>query len=168
MAFKSIVHNLDKLLNSGNLISNGMNKMIDITDNVANHLDSLANKAGLMMDEMSKNMHKATETYPKIVQNINISILELNQVLHYLVIAIVLTMVLCCFCFLLNCFATYKTIYGVKKIRVMNSPKKPTENSGLTNEFEMEPTQHKDSKKSNKVTIDIQKPDAGSLQALDN
>ncbi len=164
--FQSIIHSLDKLFHSGSSISNGMGELIKVANIIASDINGIANKSKLMIDEIVKSVHKSTNAYPQILKDINKTVMTLNVVLHWMLVAIIFAMILCCFCCLLSSFTTYHNIYGIKKVQLIHNAKSKTcntlkmdikETESVTEDIEIEQAENTESGQLHHITIDIEK-----------
>eukprot|EP01084_Bolivina_argentea_P105042 188037_1 len=121
----AMTNGMNKLYTSGVSLSNGINELSNSTTTMKNGLSKLinivtssSNKVTLAIDDITKNVQKTTAAYTtdETVQNVNDTVIEFNQLLYWIKIALMVGMVLYVICCLFYLFATYKNIYGTKKI----------------------------------------------------
>ena len=124
MGFQTFIHNLDEFFHSGTAIATTTDKLTAIADNISNNLDSVCAKLNTLITVTTKDAQAFEDEVPEIAQNVNTSIIKVNDILHWMAIAIIFSMILCCFCCLLCSCSTYHNIFGIKKVEIVKSSKK--------------------------------------------
>lgn len=166
--FEDIIESIDNFFHSGHVVANATDKIVQIADNVAKNIDTTSNHLNDLIDATTKDTRAFVDEVPKIAANVNTSIVEFNQVLHGMYVAIIFSMVLCFLCCIFYTWASCKNVYGIKKIKIIKSPS----SSKIDNDIEKEPIvasneQNQNDSSKLDVTIDIpsNNDDAGSLNS---
>ena len=138
--------------------------MTAIANDISNNLDSICAKLNRLITVTTKDAKAFEDKVPEIAQNVNTSIIKVNDILHWMVIAIIFSMILCCFCCLLCSFSTYHNIFGIKKVEIVKPSKKCID---INSDIEQDQIIKTNKLNVSNVTIDIPKAnDSGSTPPI--
>ena len=159
MGFKEIIHGLDEFFHCGDAITKTVDKLVEIANNMAINLSSVTVKSNALIEEIKTSLHHIVVTFPKIVNNLNISIIEFNDLLYWIIIAIIVCIIVTVCSCLIQSISAYHNIYGIKKVIIVNKSESNNDDNQIIKE-KIITNNH--SKQLNQVTIDIKESNAGS------
>ena len=117
MSVRNIIHSLDDLFRSKDLISNETAEFKQILNETKGAAHHVKQSVVLMIKAITNDMRNATTAYPKIVKNARQTATIFVSFIHLIPIAVIFFIILSLvWCQLIN-FTTYKQMYHQKKIK---------------------------------------------------
>ena len=116
---QSAVDFLNRIPNSGPAVKNGIQKAVDVTNEVAQSAHQMTQETNAVVESVELAVAEGVANYPKIIDNLNSTLIRLEWALSIVYYVTLGLMLICIFQCAFSVWTSWMHIYAAKKVDIV-------------------------------------------------